>query len=215
VVVRKRRLLLTLFCPRLEINTHVSAFFVVRYVVLCDATLKKNVRDHPLEGGKGILFPTIFRVSTTKLRDCKSLHYIIHHITIMVDDKADTQIKDTTNYTKGEDQYSSHIDLELEYDDNNKDGAVDETNLHEEGINDSGEVEQENDLDPNDSPWKDRFMDVVKTFAPLGWVAFGGPQAHVALLREQLVRSFVGVIVVVMICHDYQVVKHQNISFFY
>jgi len=38
-----------------------------------------------------------------------------------------------------------------------------------------------------DIPWRERFIQVVKTYAPLGLVAFGGPQAHVAILRDHLV----------------------------
>lgn len=38
-----------------------------------------------------------------------------------------------------------------------------------------------------DIPWITRFKAVVITYAPLGFVAFGGPPAHVALLRERLV----------------------------
>lgn len=38
-----------------------------------------------------------------------------------------------------------------------------------------------------DIPWRIRFAQVVKTYAPLGFVAFGGPQAHVAILRDHLV----------------------------
>jgi hypothetical protein len=38
-----------------------------------------------------------------------------------------------------------------------------------------------------DIPWIERFIQVVKTYAPLGLVAFGGPQAHVAILRDHLV----------------------------
>lgn len=38
-----------------------------------------------------------------------------------------------------------------------------------------------------DIPWRDRFKQVVLTYAPLGFVAFGGPQAHVAILRDHLV----------------------------
>ena len=38
-----------------------------------------------------------------------------------------------------------------------------------------------------DIPWIQRFTQVVKTYAPLGLVAFGGPQAHVAILRDHLV----------------------------
>eukprot|EP00934_Nitzschia_sp_Nitz4_P004844 Nitzschia sp. Nitz4//scaffold28_size193895//89419//91122//NITZ4_001655-RA/size193895-augustus-gene-0.308-mRNA-1//-1//CDS//3329545952//4834//frame0 len=40
---------------------------------------------------------------------------------------------------------------------------------------------------PVDAPWKDRMWEVFTTFWPLGFVAFGGPQAHVAILRDHLV----------------------------
>ena len=40
---------------------------------------------------------------------------------------------------------------------------------------------------PADAPWKDRMWEVFTTFWPLGLVAFGGPQAHVAILRDHLV----------------------------
>jgi len=38
-----------------------------------------------------------------------------------------------------------------------------------------------------DIPWIERYKQVIKTYAPLGFVAFGGPQAHVAILRDHLV----------------------------
>mmetsp|Transcript_11312 Transcript_11312/g.20781 ORF Transcript_11312/g.20781 Transcript_11312/m.20781 type:complete len:483 (-) Transcript_11312:83-1531(-) len=40
-----------------------------------------------------------------------------------------------------------------------------------------------------DIPWRDRYRQVVVTYAPLGFVAFGGPQAHVAILRDQIVEK--------------------------
>lgn len=40
---------------------------------------------------------------------------------------------------------------------------------------------------PADAPWKDRMWEVFTTFWPLGLIAFGGPQAHVAILRDHLV----------------------------
>jgi len=40
-----------------------------------------------------------------------------------------------------------------------------------------------------DAPWKDRMWEVFSTFWPLGLVAFGGPQAHVAILRDHLVEQ--------------------------
>lgn len=38
-----------------------------------------------------------------------------------------------------------------------------------------------------DTPWSRRMWEVFTTFWPLGFVAFGGPQAHVAILRDHLV----------------------------
>ena len=38
-----------------------------------------------------------------------------------------------------------------------------------------------------DAPWSARMWEVFITFWPLGFVAFGGPQAHVAILRDHLV----------------------------
>ncbi len=38
-----------------------------------------------------------------------------------------------------------------------------------------------------DTPWSTRMWEVFTTFWPLGFVAFGGPQAHVAILRDHLV----------------------------
>mmetsp|Transcript_10991 Transcript_10991/g.20535 ORF Transcript_10991/g.20535 Transcript_10991/m.20535 type:complete len:486 (+) Transcript_10991:85-1542(+) len=39
----------------------------------------------------------------------------------------------------------------------------------------------------DDIPWKTRMWEVFTTFWPLGFVAFGGPQAHIAILRDHLV----------------------------
>ncbi|GMH56630.1 hypothetical protein TrRE_jg9584, partial [Triparma retinervis] len=38
-----------------------------------------------------------------------------------------------------------------------------------------------------DEPFMTRLWDVIHTFYPLGFVAFGGPQAHIAILRDHLV----------------------------
>ncbi len=43
------------------------------------------------------------------------------------------------------------------------------------------------DADFVDTPWSTRMWEVFVTFWPLGFVAFGGPQAHVAILRDHLV----------------------------
>ena len=38
-----------------------------------------------------------------------------------------------------------------------------------------------------DIPWGTRMWEVFTTFWPLGFIAFGGPQAHIAILRDHLV----------------------------
>ena len=38
-----------------------------------------------------------------------------------------------------------------------------------------------------DIPWIVRYRQVISCYAPLGFVSFGGPQAHVAILRDHLV----------------------------
>ena len=44
-------------------------------------------------------------------------------------------------------------------------------------------------VSPEGSPsWGRRLAEVVWAFLPLGWIAFGGPQAHIALLQERFVE---------------------------
>ncbi|KAG7365814.1 chromate transporter [Nitzschia inconspicua] len=57
----------------------------------------------------------------------------------------------------------------------------------ENGENDDGKKKKTIMKVPADAPWKDRMWEVFTTFWPLGFVAFGGPQAHVAILRDHLV----------------------------
>jgi chromate transporter len=58
-----------------------------------------------------------------------------------------------------------------------------------------GDNEKENDEEKKtsvvspDAPWSERMWEVFTTFWPLGLVAFGGPQAHVAILRDHLVEQ--------------------------
>jgi hypothetical protein len=50
-----------------------------------------------------------------------------------------------------------------------------------------GEKKKKKMMVAADAPWKDRMWEVFITFWPLGLIAFGGPQAHVAILRDHLV----------------------------
>eukprot|EP00980_Cylindrotheca_fusiformis_P000820 scaffold212_cov72-Cylindrotheca_fusiformis.AAC.1 len=80
---------------------------------------------------------------------------------------------------------------------NEKPGPDDEEAAHvdeaEAGEGDDEEVGEEGDkkkkvkLVSPDAPWSERMWEVFTTFWPLGLVAFGGPQAHVAILRDHLV----------------------------
>ena len=49
---------------------------------------------------------------------------------------------------------------------------------------DDGAVE--NQTQPSPSLAR-RLAEVAWAFLPLGWIAFGGPQAHIALLQERFV----------------------------
>lgn len=58
---------------------------------------------------------------------------------------------------------------------------------HKAEHEDEEEGKQAYQVVPIDAPWSTRMMEVIRTFFVLGFVAFGGPQAHVALLRDNLV----------------------------
>lgn len=61
------------------------------------------------------------------------------------------------------------------------DGDVENTNL-------TGKLNTNSDaVELVDTPWSTRMWEVFTTFWPLGFVAFGGPQAHIAILRDHLV----------------------------
>ena len=52
----------------------------------------------------------------------------------------------------------------------------------------SDTIDPEKNVDEDeDTPWSTRMKEVFTTFWPLGLVAFGGPQAHVAILYDHLV----------------------------
>lgn len=72
------------------------------------------------------------------------------------------------------------------------DAAADEKKGDDAAQGESDETTPEDDKRKHmkvsvDAPWSERMYEVAMTFAPLGLVAFGGPQAHVAILRDHLV----------------------------
>jgi hypothetical protein len=71
---------------------------------------------------------------------------------------------------------------------NDDEGQAERSGLELEVANgdvDNGKTAEE--LLEEDIPWIQRFKQVFWTYLPLGFVAFGGPQAHVAILRDHLV----------------------------
>lgn len=77
-----------------------------------------------------------------------------------------------------------------EHDKDVKDGAV----QAEEAPLDNNDSSSPDDIDKtaaelleNDIPWKERYKQVFVTYLPLGFISFGGPQAHTAILRDTLV----------------------------
>ncbi|GKY96307.1 hypothetical protein MPSEU_000590400 [Mayamaea pseudoterrestris] len=62
----------------------------------------------------------------------------------------------------------------------------DESSKEEEDEDDDKKISSYNII-PIDAPWSTRMYEITRTFFILGFVAFGGPQAHVALLRDHLV----------------------------
>ena len=40
-----------------------------------------------------------------------------------------------------------------------------------------------------EAPWIERYIEVLKAYWPLGLIAFGGPPAHFAILKDHLVSD--------------------------
>jgi chromate transporter len=74
-----------------------------------------------------------------------------------------------------------------EHDKDIKDGVVpaEEAPLDSSSPDDIDKTAAE--LLENDIPWKERYKQVFVTYLPLGFISFGGPQAHTAILRDTLV----------------------------
>jgi hypothetical protein len=90
-----------------------------------------------------------------------------------------------------DDDIEKVVPEKLDVNDNDDDddvGQTERSGLELEVANgdiDNGKTAEE--LLEEDIPWIERFKQVFWTYLPLGFVAFGGPQAHVAILRDHLV----------------------------
>jgi hypothetical protein len=95
-----------------------------------------------------------------------------------------------------EEMRSQTIDLGVPTSFNAEGGSAGVANEHLAENNENGNDEEEQQIQQKeknnvglgeDIPWKTRMWEVFTTFWPLGFVAFGGPQAHIAILRDHLV----------------------------
>ena len=68
----------------------------------------------------------------------------------------------------------------------NGDVYVTENKTNGEFLQEKDQQKEDNSI-AEDIPWSTRMWEVFTTFWPLGFVAFGGPQAHIAILRDHLV----------------------------
>ena len=64
---------------------------------------------------------------------------------------------------------------------------IDLSEALENGVVTKNEPTGANVIAGEDIPWGTRMWEVFTTFWPLGFIAFGGPQAHIAILRDHLV----------------------------
>jgi len=99
-------------------------------------------------------------------------HSELPEIAIGKDDSSVNTSSDTSKENGNRDDGSGSGDhkAELETDD-------DKSNINN----------NENHDEDDDAPWSERIYEVFVVFWPLGFVAFGGPQAHVAILHDRLV----------------------------
>ena len=78
------------------------------------------------------------------------------------------------------------VDIESTWDQDGKNDGNDPSNVDQENVADGDGVSER--VSP-DAPWIERYVEILVTFWPMGLIAFGGPPAHVAILRERLVSS--------------------------
>eukprot|EP00546_Thalassionema_frauenfeldii_P019962 CAMPEP_0178897802 /NCGR_PEP_ID=MMETSP0786-20121207/1960_1 /TAXON_ID=186022 /ORGANISM="Thalassionema frauenfeldii, Strain CCMP 1798" /LENGTH=490 /DNA_ID=CAMNT_0020568415 /DNA_START=161 /DNA_END=1636 /DNA_ORIENTATION=- len=91
--------------------------------------------------------------------------------------------------TKQEEVLADDDDEEYDPDDMEENNNNNNNNIVDNDDNDNNDGDDKVQRIDADAPWLQRYLEVIQTFWPLGLVAFGGPQAHVAILRDHLVTQ--------------------------
>jgi hypothetical protein len=178
-------------CPERQLGFHKLPYLVVTTTIKLTMTVSKASGDSHR--------PNIDEVEEEKLDESMSVE--VHHHprdvtndTQEVEDSVMNPPSRTEQHDNDNRNHHHHIDEE-EANNKNHHAVEDNTNVVVDGQEDETEGNQHDDNKnvrkyvAADAPYRERLWEVLITFWPLGLVAFGGPQAHVALLRTHLVTQ--------------------------